>query len=289
MYSMTGFGSGEANGENFNLTVEIKTVNHRFRDVRFKMGSLFSSQELKLRKEIEKNFKRGSFDITIFYKKSEDKNSFDDLDEKKIGDFISFAKSMCEKQGLELQIRAGEFLRSEFIKDNSEEKEKELGSLLDAAFSEAISNLKQSRRIEGESLEQILMGHLQEYENLFKSIEGKTDLFEAGIKEKLEKKMKEYNEVIDQNETRLGLEVVFYLEKMDIHEEINRIHTHLDKMKSLLASKEEVGRKLEFTLQELNRETNTIGSKSSDQEISSAVINMKSQLEKIREQALNVE
>ena len=101
--------------------------------------------------------------------------------------------------------------------------------------------------------------------------------------------MKEYNEVIDQNETRLGLEVVFYLEKMDIHEEINRIHTHLDKMKSLLASKEEVGRKLEFTLQELNRETNTIGSKSSDQEISSAVINMKSQLEKIREQALNVE
>ncbi len=289
MYSMTGFGSGEAAGESFQLTVEIKTVNHRFRDIRFKMGSVFTQKEIQLRKKIEKHFKRGSFDITIYYKKSENAKSFDDLDEKKILEYLEYIKGISSKAGMEVQVRPGEFLRSEFMIDRSEEKEEELNKLLEIAFDGAIEQLKASRKNEGDSLKNILVNHLDEYENLFKSIEGKTKDFEAGVREKLDKKLKEYGEVLDKNDTRLGLEIIYYLEKLDIHEEINRIHSHLDKMRNLISSESEVGRKLEFTLQELNRETNTIGSKSNEESISSAVINMKGQLEKIREQALNVE
>lgn len=289
MHSMTGFGSGEANGENFQLTVELKSVNHRFRDVRFKMGSIFNSREIELRKKIETNFKRGSFDITIYYKKADDAKTFDDLDKSKIGEFLDFINDISKERGLDLQVRPGEFLRNEFMIDKSDEKEEELNKLLDQAFSNAVQALQESRKVEGDSLAKILGNHLAEYKNLFSSIEGRTKDFEAGVREKLEKKLKEYDEIMNKDETRFGQEIIYYLEKLDIHEEINRIHTHLDKMNDLVNSKEEVGRKLEFTLQELNRETNTIGSKSNNQEISSAIINMKSQLEKIREQALNVE
>lgn len=289
MYSMTGFGKGEAKGEKYNLSVEVKTVNHRFKDLRFKMSSLFNSKEIELRKKIESKFKRGSFDIYVQYKKNQEIQSFDDLDKEKIEDYIDFVKNIAEKKNIPLEIRPGEFLRSEFYSNENEEKQTALYPLLTEAIDKALDDLLSSREKEGTAMISVLTNHLNEYESLFKTIEAKADDFEKGIREKILKKFEEYEEVISQDDTRFRQEIIYYLEKVDIHEEINRIHTHLDKLKNLLGNKKEVGRQIDFTIQELNRETNTIGSKSSVTEISEAVIQMKAQLEKIREQALNLE
>lgn len=115
------------------------------------------------------------------------------------------------------------------------------------------------------------------------------DTFKKAVEDKLLKRVEEYKNIVAIDQGRLLQEVVFYLEKMDIHEEINRVHAHLEKFKNLLKSDNEVGRQIDFLVQELNRETNTMGSKTTNEEISQAVVQMKVQLEKIREQGLNIE
>ena len=288
MYSMTGFGKGEVEADKYSLSVELKSVNHRFKDMRFKMGQIFNSSEMILRKEIEKNFKRGSFDIFVSYKKKADTNKFDDLDSKKIEDFILSMKGIAKSTNIDMDFRPCDFLRNEFVKDQDDEKETELKSLLDKAFTEAVVNLKKMRKEEGDQLKKIVEDHINQYEEQFKNIEKSAPEFEKMVKERVEDKFKEYSQAIE-DEPRYLQEVIYYLEKMDIHEEINRINAHLGQLRNLLDSKKEVGRQIDFLLQELNRETNTIGSKSNVVEISDSVVKMKSQLEKIREQALNIE
>ncbi len=289
MNSMTGFGKGEASGPNFALSVEIKSVNHRFKDVRFKMSSLFNAKEIELRKLIDKNFKRGSFDIYINFKKQNNVKTFDDLDEEKVKAYINQIKEICGDSATSIDIRATEFLRPEFYKDKDEHREQELYSLVDTAIVQAINSLQESRAQEGAALMKVLEDHKQQYASLFQTIETNAHDFEKGIREKILAKFEEYKEQLDQTDNRFSQEIIYYMEKIDIHEEINRIKTHITKLEEILLSKKEVGRQLDFLIQELNRETNTIGSKSSIAQVSEAVIQMKSQLEKIREQALNLE
>lgn len=289
MHSMTGFGKGETEGETYQITVELKSVNHRFKDMRFRMGSIFNSQELTLRKKIEKHFKRGSFDISVHYKKRENLNQFDHLDKEKVKAFIGMMRELCDSQNAQLNVSPSEFMRSEFYLDESETKENELLKILEGSFNMAIEELQESRKTEGEQLRKILEGHLSEYEQCFKSVKAKAPEFEKDIREKILKKFQEYKEEIGEGENRFAQEVIYYLEKVDIHEEINRIDSHIKTLRDLLKKNSEVGRKIDFLVQELNRETNTIGSKSSVTEVSDNVIQMKTFLEKIREQALNLE
>ncbi|MDD0854852.1 YicC family protein [Halobacteriovorax sp. GB3] len=287
--SMTGFGSGEASNDEYTVTVEIKSVNHRFKDVRFKMSSLFSSIELDLKKMLLNVFKRGSFDIYLSYKRVDTKTRFDDIDETKVEAFLSKAKSMAQASGVELQISATDFLRSEFFKDVDETRNETTLGLAKEAFAAAIEGLKESRLQEGSKMVDVIKKHRQTYEENYKTISGLTETFQNHVEDKLKKRIADMGKELSVDEPRFLQEVVYYMEKLDVHEEINRIDSHLQKLDSLLSSNKEVGRQIDFLVQELNRETNTIGSKSGLQEISEAVVQMKVQLEKIREQGLNLE
>ncbi len=287
--SMTGFGKGEASGEEYSVNVEIKSVNHRFKDIRFKMSSIFNAVEVELRKKLSHKFCRGSFDVFINFKRAENNNKFDDIDLNKVQGLINTLKPTFDEQGVQMTINPTDFCRSEFLTDKDLSKDPLLLELLITAFDQAVISLGESRSQEGEKLKAVLVDHKGQYLKHFKIIEEKADEFQKHVKERLTKKFKEMISEIKIDEPRYMQEVVYYLEKMDVQEEINRIKVHLAKLDQLLLKGGETGRQMDFLVQELNRETNTIGSKSNMEEVSESVIQMKVHLEKIREQGLNIE
>jgi uncharacterized protein (TIGR00255 family) len=287
--SMTGFGRGEAASELYTITVEIKSVNARFKEMRFKMPSLFNSLELPLKKKLGDKFKRGTFDIYINYKRGESNSKFEDLDPKKVNQFLDKVSSMIEAKNLNLTVSPTDFLRSEFMVDQDLSQDEEMANLVVKAFDGALVALEESRVSEGRKLIQVIKDHRQSYEGFFSKVENLTDTFKQNVEEKLRKRIKEWSSEVKVEEPRFLQEVIFYLEKMDVHEEINRIVSHLKKLDEILDKKSEIGRQIDFLIQELNRETNTIGSKSNTKEISDSVVQMKVHLEKIREQGLNLE
>jgi uncharacterized protein (TIGR00255 family) len=286
---MTGFGKGEAAGTNYTITTEIKTVNNRFKDFKFRMSSLFSSLELDLRSKLEAEFRRGSFDISVTYKKNEKAVTEFQVDTKKVEAYLSLMKPVFDKAGVSFQVSPAEFLRNDFYKDDDEDKEKELEPLVMQSFDNAIKALKISRSHEGSKLVDKLLEHLGVYEKCLGEVEKMKAQYPEMMREKLTAKLNEKLKDIKIDESRFLQEVVYYLEKLEIDEEINRAKIHLGKLRSVLKSTGEIGRQIDFLLQELGRETNTMGSKSAVPEISSNVVEMKVQLEKIREQALNLE
>lgn len=287
VYSMTGFGRGEVESDKYLVTAEIKSVNHRFKDTRFKMSSLFNSLELDLKKQLFSHVKRGSFDIFVNFKRSETSSKFDDIDELKVKNFVTQMKSILSEEPL--QIRPTDFLRAEFMVEHDLSKDTQLTDMVVSAFAQAVERLMASRRSEGTKLKDVIGDHKKSYIEHYSKIASLSETFQVNVEEKLKKRFEEYRSEMPVDQPRFLQEVVFYLEKLDIHEEINRIQAHLEKLDSIITEGGEVGRQIDFLVQELNRETNTIGSKSSVKEISDCVVQMKVQLEKIREQGLNLE
>lgn len=287
--SMTGFGQCICQSDNFIVSVEIKSVNHRFKDIRFKMPSSFNQYELDLKKQLTDAFNRGSFDVYVNIKRAENKSKFDDIDAAKVNQFVDKIQSIIGNKNITPTLSMTDLLRSEFLLDQDEVNQQELADLLFKAFEGAITELKKSRTSEGEKLIKVIKNHLDNYKQYFEIVEKNAATFKQVVEEKLLKRVEEYKGMVNVENSRLLQEVIFYLEKIDIHEEINRVHSHLEKFDSLLGSSTDVGRQIDFLLQELGRETNTTGSKSSLKEISDAVVQMKLQLEKMREQGLNIE
>lgn len=289
VYSMTGFGKGEAKGQNFTLTTEIKTVNNRFKDFKFRMSSLFNPIEIDLRSKLENEFRRGSFDISVSYKKNEKSQAEFQVDTKKVEAYLALLKPIFDKQGVPMSVSPTEFMRGDFSLEESEQREEEMAPLAKASFEAAILALKHSRAQEGQKLTEKLLEHLAIYEVNLVKIEARKLEYPDMMKDKLTQRLNEKLKDLKIDESRFMQEVIYYLEKLEIDEEINRAKIHLIKLKSVLNGTGEIGRQIDFLLQELGRETNTIGSKSAHPEISSHVVEMKVQLEKIREQALNLE
>ena len=285
--SMTGFGKNEIINDSFDLFIEIKSVNHRFKDVRFKMPSFFLSIEIELREKINKLFKRGSFDVFVNFNKKSVESSIDDLDQEKISYFLKEFKEMLPKE-IKLNISPRDIFRQEFFKDNNEDQNK-IKELVTENFDDALENLKESRVNEGEKLIKVIKKHQESYLQHFEIIVEKAGEYRLQVETRLLKKIEDYKGELNVDKGRMLQEVIFYLEKLDISEEFNRIKAHMEKFSELLKLGGEIGRQIDFLVQELNRETNTIGSKSGNREISEAVIQMKVELEKIREQGLNLE
>lgn len=289
VYSMTGFGKGEAQGQSFTITTEIKTVNNRFKDFKFRMSSLFNSQELELRSKLETEFRRGSFDVSVSYKRTEKGETNFQVDPAKVEAYINLMKPVFAKTGMQLIVSPTEFLRSDFSYDDDGEREKEMMPLLQKSMEAAVKALKESRAQEGQKLVKKLLEHLAEYETRLGNVERMKGEYPEMMREKLQQKFKEKLKDIQVDEGRFLQEIVYYLEKLEVDEELNRAKIHLQKLRGVLNSSGEIGRQIDFLLQELGRETNTLGSKSAHPDISTHVVEMKVQLEKIREQALNLE
>jgi uncharacterized protein (TIGR00255 family) len=288
---MTGFGRGVLQKNGYEVTVEVKSVNHRFRDIRLKMSSRFNQLDIPLRKKIEQKFKRGSFELYVNYKTvTQEVDELEEfkIDEDKLHRFFKKSSTIAKQHGVALQVNPFDFLRSEFTLEVDEKTYEELGTLILEVADTALEDLERSRNEEGAKLKEIMLGHLSAYEKIYCTLEEVTDQYRQGVEAKLQKAFSEVKDKYALEESRFMQEVVYYLEKLDIHEELNRIKSHLSKAHQLFKQGGEIGRQFEFLLQEFNRETNTIGSKSGDSEISNRVVQMKVQLEKMREQALNL-
>ncbi len=284
--SMTGFGKAQFQNEDLCLLIEIKSVNNRFLETRFRLPGEFNQLEINLRKKIGIYFKRGSFDVFIQHKYLKAKNS-DQLDKAKIKNLVSQFKEIS----LDFSFSAGDFLKPEFFQfcEVDPKERTKLFSLVEEVFDTGLKNLNESRLSEGLKLLQVINQHLKNFRELFNKIGPFEESYQEYVEAKLKTKFSNYKMELKLDENRFHQEVIFYMERLDIKEEINRISGHICEFERILDSSGEVGRKLDFLIQELSRETNTLGAKSGLKEISEIVLEMKLELEKMREQVANLE
>ncbi|HLO03585.1 MAG TPA: YicC/YloC family endoribonuclease [Symbiobacteriaceae bacterium] len=289
--SMTGFGRGEAAGEYGRLVVEIKSVNHRFSEVVFRMPRAFMALEEQARKLILAQVNRGRVEVFLTWEPSQAGKGVK-VDKELALAYHNALKALGEEIGsnhaisLDQLARLPDVLR---VEEGSLEPES-LWPILESAVLEALTRLIQMREREGEGLKADLTARLQRLAELTRQVAERNPLVVTEYKARLEKRLEELlpkNAVVDP--TRLAQEVALFADRADISEEMQRLGAHIQAFHKDLAVDEPVGRRLDFLVQEMGREVNTTGSKGNDALIANLVVAAKTELEKIREQVQNIE
>ena len=288
--SMTGYGKSNMSKNLREYQVEIKSVNHRYLDVSIKMPRSLSYLEEEIKKAVSAKLTRGKVDVFITF----NNNSLEGRDIKINTEiarmYIKELRDLAELEGIVADIPVTEIskLPDVLTIQNNQDDETIKNELLEVT-NQAIENLVGMRKIEGEKIAQDLFTRIQDIDGKVKKISSlSTGLIEDYVV-KLNTRIKELLQDQEIDEARLAQEVVIYADKCSIEEEVTRLNSHIYQFRELLNSNEAVGKKLDFMIQEMNRETNTIGSKANNLEITNEVINMKTQLENIREQVQNIE
>ena len=289
--SMTGFGRSVYENEGREYLIEIKSVNNRFSDINIKMPRSFNYLEEKIKKEILKSVTRGKVDLYITFNNNSDKGKTIKLNTEIAKVYIDELKKLSKEAEIIDNInimdisKFPDVLNIKMEEDSEEIIEKELM----IALSEAIKSFIDMREKEGDKIK-------QDFENRIQIISGKVEQISnisTGLVEeyivKLETRIKELlkTDVVDQ--TRLAQEVVIYSDKCSVQEELTRLRSHIAQFLNLTNENTAIGKKLDFLIQEMNRETNTIGSKANNLEITNLVVDIKTELENIREQVQNIE
>ena len=296
MKSMTGYGRGECLKHNRQFTVEIKAVNHKFNDITIKLPHHLISYEDSIKKFIGQYIYRGKIDIYISFKSFDENDIIINFNEIAADSFMDTLNKIKNRYGIKEEIKASfisqlpEVLTIE--KKLDESFEGEIWEGLKTALSDALNEFIKMRCTEGENLKISIIDKLSEISSLLCKIEIKApemqSEYEKRLRQKLEEKLKSF-ENIEIDESRLLTEVMLFSDKTCIDEEITRLKSHISQMKMIIEENTPIGRKLDFLIQEINRELNTIGSKSNSIEITENIVNMKSEVEKIREQIQNIE
>lgn len=290
--SMTGFGIGEFKDQYYNLSVECKTINHKYLDINPRMPRKLSFLEDKLRFLIKDHLSRGRVDIFVKFETVTSVGSQLVYDAELAKQYYHILKNIKTDFGLEEPISPVDIAKfPDVVKITEVEDDEEiLWNMLSEAANKALENLCNMRIIEGQKLEKDILARADLLEGSVCDLEKYTESIEKEYKEKLYIRISELLDdpkVVD--EYRLAQEVAIYADKSNITEEIVRFKSHINQLRDTVTVNESVGRKMDFLIQEMNREVNTMGSKSSDVSIANLVINMKAELEKIREQVQNIE
>lgn len=288
---MTGYGRFEQQNGAFSCKAEVRSVNNRFIEISARLPKYLSSIEMPLKKMIKARCARGSFDVFITIEKD---SGTQDLEIKPnlelASQYHKAFKEIQDQLGLQGNIDISSLLSMrDIIKSEPMEFDDENLKVILDTVDKGITELILMREEEGKSLSHDLSNRLDEIENWMIKIKTRRPEIISAYRDKLQEKIKTINEGIDIDPARLAQEVAIIADKSDIEEELTRLESHLSQFRDLLNQTQPVGRKLEFLTQEINRETNTIGSKSIDFEVSQHVIEIKSLLEKIREQLANIE
>jgi len=289
--SMTGFGRGESARDGKKFTVEIKTVNHRFIDISIKCPRNLSFLEDKTRELILDKLHRGKIDVILTYEDNGEGNNVAVADVNLADSYVQAFQLLKERYDLKDDIGVSIFAKlPDVIKIQKREEDHELlWEILKEALSEALENLVKMREAEGANLKSNLLEKTQAISEKLEIIKARAPMVPVDYKEKLKERISLLLDKLELDEDRLAMEVALFADKCSIDEEIIRLESHLSQFRDTLESHEAVGRKLDFLVQEINREVNTIGSKANDLTITRAVIDIKSELEKIREQVQNIE
>ena len=290
--SMTGFGHGEvSNDKNQKVTVEMKSVNHRYCDISLKLPKKLAMFEANIRNIMKEYASRGKIDIYV---------SYEDLSETAVSlhynqamaeEYMQVFKKMQEDFNIETKITAEALAKyPEVVTIEEVQQDEEVWwELLEAALRQAAEKFVETRTIEGANLKRDLLGKLDQMAADVAFIEERSPQIIAEYRSKLEEKVKEFLEDSTIEENRIAAEVTLYADKIAVDEEIVRLQSHISSMTDVLESDESIGRKLDFMAQEMNREANTILSKSSDVDLADHAIELKTNVEKVREQSQNIE
>ncbi len=289
--SMTGFGRGEYSRDGKEFTVEIKTVNHRYSDIFVKMPRQIGFLEDRVRELVGKAISRGKIDVFITYYNHSEDSKHVVFDEGLAKAYVSAVEALRDKFSLADDISVSliskypDVLRVE----QAEDDEDLLWSMLKEAVDNAVASLIHMRGIEGEGLKNVLLERADIIENVIGEIAKRAPEVPKEYKAKLNARIKELLEQQVVDESRIAVEVALFADRCSIDEELVRLGSHFGQMRQILSMDQPVGRKLDFLVQEMNREINTIGSKANDLNITRLVVDIKSEIEKIREQIQNIE
>lgn len=290
--SMTGFGRGENTDGIHNFNVEIKTVNHRYNDIIIRMPKHISYLEEKIKRQIKKVINRGRIEIYINLEYICESAMNVNVDIPLAKNYKAGLENLIKELQIEDDIKLSNILTlSEIVKMERKDIDEDVAwNCLSTALELALGNVLKMRIEEGIALKRDIELQLQSMEKMIVEIEKRAPLVVEEYRDKLKEKIKDIiNNEFDLDEDRLNNEIVFFADKSDINEEIVRFKSHIKQFFMSLESKESVGRKLDFLIQEMNREINTIGSKANDLTITKYVVDIKSELEKVREQIQNIE
>jgi uncharacterized protein (TIGR00255 family) len=288
--SMTGFGQGRAEGHNYKVRVDLRSVNNRFLDVHTKLPPELSSLEMQLKKQVQAALKRGRVDVTVSVEQM--KQAVFEINRPLVSGYLAALAELRSEFGLEgepsLELVA-KLQGALVVSQDSTQLDEELVQSVSAALQDALTSLIGMRSSEGQELARELNSRLSVIENQLPAIETEAERLPAIYRERLEKRLQEIAGEAKIDEMRLAQEVVMFVDRSDISEEIARLRSHIVQMRDILTSEDDVGKRLDFILQEMNREASTILSKSGDLAISDAAIVIKTEVEKLREQVQNVE
>ena len=290
--SMTGFGRCEVQDESRKFTVEMKSVNHRYLDANIRMPKKLNFFETAIRSLLKQSVQRGKVDIFITYEDLSEQQVSLKYNEVLAAEYLSYFEKMQEKFSLENDIRVSTLSRYPEVLTMEEQAvdEEELWKGLKKALDGAIRQFVETRTSEGEHLREDLIEKLDNMLKIVGCIEERSPQIIAEYRDKLETKVKELLADTQMEDSRIAAEVVIFADKICTDEEVVRLRSHIVHMKDTLVSDDSgIGRKLDFIAQEMNREANTILSKANDLEISNIGIELKTEIEKVREQIQNIE
>mgnify|MGYP003995913517 FL=1 len=289
---MTGFSRYENQSEDLTCKVEIRSVNNRFIEINTRLPKSLAPLELPLKKMVKTKCARGSFDISIAIEKNGDSEAGLEVNPNLplATEYLKAFKEIQDGLGLKGEIDINTILsQRDVVKSELKKVEFSCEDIVMQSVDRALTDLIKMREDEGKNLEKDILNQISSIETLRKSIAAKQFITIQKFQEKLNEKIKILTSGIEIDPARIAQESALLADRCDVTEEIVRLKSHLEQFNILIVSNDPQGRKLEFLTQEINREVNTTGSKTIDLEVSSAVIEMKSCLEKIREQLANIE
>lgn len=289
--SMTGFGRCEAVTDECKISVEIKAVNHRYLDLSIKMPKKFNYFEAAMRTLLKDYIQRGKVDVFVTYEDYTEEKVALKYNSSLAAEYVQSFEKMAEQFGIENDVKVSMLSRCPEVLTMEQEPEDEehMWSLLEPVLKKAAENFVETRIREGENLKTDLIGKLDYMLTMVDFIEAHSPKVLEDYRKKLEDKVKEMLQTTTIDESRILTEVTIFADKICVDEETVRLRSHIEGMRKELLAGGSVGRKLDFIAQEMNRESNTILSKSNDLEISDHAIILKTEIEKVREQIQNIE
>lgn len=291
--SMTGFGHASLSSQGYRVSIDIKTVNHRYCDISVRMPKEWMAYEDTIKKAVLRFIKRGRADCFVTIERDSASNKSVTVDWALVDGYMQAAEQLRQKHGLAGELHLSDLLKLPDLLAISEQRggdDDALADLLVACTEGALAELNGMREKEGSHLSEDLTVRLTMIEDL--NVEMKRYAPEV-VREyavKLRQRIQELlTDQVPVDEQRLAAEIALFADRSNVDEEMTRLHSHISQFRQLLGSREPVGRKLDFLIQEMNREANTIGSKAGHIEVSGRVIELKAELEKMREQIQNIE
>ena len=291
MQSMTGYGKAEYSEGGITLTVELKTVNNRFLDVIPKYPRAFVSLDDLIRKTVQSKIKRGRVELFVTYQNTNESGKTLVVDKSLAEQYVRLAKEFSSEYSLSNDFNVMSLIKSPDVvtEQMGEDKTEELAEILRSTLEKALDNLIEMRRVEGEKLEKDILSRADVVERLVGEVAERAPKIRSDYEERIRVRMAEILGDVKYDESRLLQEVAIFADKSNIDEELTRLKSHISQLREICKSGVDTGKKLDFLMQEFNRETNTVCSKSNDLEITKRGLALKNEIEKMREQVQNIE